>query len=294
YAGLDFAKSRLPVDGFSLRLGFSGFSFGDFSAEALWLPVFTPAKLPLDGPLNDALFPAFINPPAETAIEAAKPKAITGGEYGLRLSFYSSLFDLSLCGFYGWNDIPYLSGSTAGSPPYSLNPEFHRMIMAGGDASVPVGEVLFRVEAAYTWGGRFGPDTVSVSATGNLIPVENDRLQMLAGLDWNPGAWTITAQYCEDILPQRSGGTERDWRKNAATLSVSRGFFRDILNVSLSGYLGLRDFDTTVGAEAVWAVTDELEFSAGTDFFSGGIDGGGDYAAYEDLSCVWLRGTYRF
>jgi hypothetical protein len=28
--------------------------------------------------------------------------------------------------------------------------------------------------------------------------------------------------------------------------------------------------------------------------FRGGIDGRGEYAVYEDLSCVWLRGIYRF
>jgi hypothetical protein len=301
YAGLDFAESRLPVDGLSLRMGLSGFSAGDFSAEALWIPVFTAAKLPLepDNPLGAALFPAPVKPPAESEIEAAKPKTIADGEYGLRLSYYSSLFDLSLCGFYGWNDIPYLSGLVTGAPPFTMNPEFHRLIMAGGDASVPVGAFLFRLEAAYTWGGRFAPDSAALAAaSGNMVPGEKDRFQMLAGLDWNPGSWTITAQYYEDLLPgamrEAGRGVERDQRRSGATLSLSRGFFRDTLNVSVSGYLGLQDFDATLGAEVKWAITDGLELSLGTDSFTGGIDDRGDYAAYKDLSCLWLRGVYRF
>jgi hypothetical protein len=297
YAGLDFSKSRLPVDGLGLRLGFSGFSFGDFSIEALWLPVFTAAKLPLeqDNPLNAVLFPAFVSPLTESSVESAKPKTIADGEYGIRLSFYSPFFDLSLCGFYGWNDIPYYSGSVAGAPPYSLHPAFNRILMAGGDMSIPAGDLLFRLEAAYTWGGRFNPDDAAITmASGNLTPVEKDRLQMLAGLDWNPGSWTITAQYYEDILPQKAGGLERDWRKNAATLSVSRSFFHDTLSLSASGYLGLNDFDTAAGAEAAWKLSDELELSLGTDLFFGGIDGGGDYAVYEDISCIWIRARYRF
>jgi hypothetical protein len=294
YAGLDFTGSRLPVDGLGLNLGFSGFSFGDFSVEALWFPVFTPAKLPLekDNPLNAVLFPAFAVPVTESDIEAAKPKTPAAGEYGLKLSLYSPFFDLSLCGFYGWNDIPAFGGSLA---PYALNPEFHRTIMAGGDMSIPAGVFLFRLEAAYTWGGRFDPDAAAVAAAlGNLIPAEKDRLQMLAGLDWNPGVWTFTVQYYEDILPQKAGGIERDWRKNAATLSVSRSFFHDTLSLSASGYLGLNDFDTAAAAEAAWKLSDEVELSLGTDLFFGGIDGGGDYAAYKDISCVWIRGTYRF
>jgi hypothetical protein len=299
YAGLDFSGSRLPVDGLRLRLGLSGFSFGDFSAEALWLPVFTPAKLPFQpaNPLNAVLFSSPMNMVTEPDVEAARPKTIAGGEYGLRLSYYSPFFDLALCGFYGWNDIPYLSGSVTGPAP-SLTPEFHRTVMAGGDASIPAGVFLFRLEAAYTWGGRFAPDAAAVeAASGKMVPAEKDRLQMLAGLDWNPGSWTITAQYYEDMLPgaRRGGsGIEREWRKNGAALSVSRSFFSDTLSLSASGFLGLNDFDTAVGAEAAWAVTGELEFSLGTDFFTAGTGGKGDYAAYKDISCLWLRGVYRF
>jgi hypothetical protein len=292
YAGLDFAKSRLPVDGLSLRLGFSGLSFGDLSAEALWLPVFTPAKLPLagDNPLKALLLPAAADSLTESEIEKAKPKTIADGEYGLRVSCYSALFDLSLCGFYGWNDIPYLRGSLA-----SLSPEFHRMLMAGGNASVPAGDLLFRLEAAYTWGGRFAPDADSVAAaSGNLIPAEKDRLQMLAGADWKAGSWTITAQYYEDILPGPAGGIERDWRKNGATLSVSRSLLRETLSLSASCDLSLKDFDAAGSAVVKWAVTDELELALGADFFFAGIDGRGDYGTYEDLSCLWLRGVYRF
>ncbi|MDR2071787.1 MAG: hypothetical protein LBP81_10280 [Treponema sp.] len=297
YAGLDFAGSRLPVDGVSVRLGISGFSFGDFSAEVLWLPVFIPAKLPLenDNPLNALLFPSGIIPVTAAGIQEAKPNTITGGEYGLRVSCYTPLFDLSLCGFYGWNDIPYLRGSAAGPPPFSMTPEFHRTIMAGGDASIPADNFLFRLEAAYTWGGRFTPDEAAIAAAlGNLVPVEKTRLQMLAGMDWNPGSWTVTVQYCEDLLPAKDGGIERDWRKNGTTLSVSRSFLRGVLTVSSSCYLGLRDFDAAGSGEIRWAVTGALELFLGTDFFFGGIDGRGDYAAYRDLSCLWFGGIYRF
>ncbi|MDR2073489.1 MAG: hypothetical protein LBP60_08675 [Spirochaetaceae bacterium] len=74
---------------------------------------------------------------------------------------------------------------------------------------------------------------------------------ILAGLDWNPGSWTITAQYYEDLLPGARGGRgiERDRQKNGATLSVSRSFFSGTLSASASCYLGLKDFDTAAGAD---------------------------------------------
>jgi hypothetical protein len=35
-------------------------------------------------------------------------RTIAGGEYGFRLSAYTSALDFSLMAFYGWNDIPHL------------------------------------------------------------------------------------------------------------------------------------------------------------------------------------------
>jgi hypothetical protein len=94
-------------------------------------------------------FSAGIKPVTAGEIQRAKPKNIIGGEYGLRLSCYTPLFARSLsAGFYGWNDIPYLKGSIAGPPPFSMTPEFHRMIMAGGNAGILAGNFLFRLEAA--------------------------------------------------------------------------------------------------------------------------------------------------
>jgi hypothetical protein len=51
YAGLDFAGSRLPVDGLRLR-----YSFTALTLEGVWLPLFTPARLPRRGdPLRTLL-----------------------------------------------------------------------------------------------------------------------------------------------------------------------------------------------------------------------------------------------
>ena len=303
YAGLDFAGSRLAVDGLRLR-----YSFPVLSVEAVWLPLFTPARLPDDpgNPLHGIFYPASVDMGGVSAAGDASLWTIADGEYGLRISAYTPALDFSVMGFYGWNDIPYMRKrliytNAVPSVPEKLEllPGYSRTITAGADASVPLGEFLLRLETAWTGGGRYdrpsGETAALLSGGQTDDPVEKHRIQALAGIDWNPSGWTLSVQYYEDLLPDaRDGGTERPWRKNGLTLRIARALFRETLNLSAWCYLDLVDFDTAGSVSAAYALTDALTLSVGSDFFTGGIDDRGTYAAYKDLSCVWLRGIFRF
>jgi hypothetical protein len=303
YAGLDFAGGRLAADGVRLR-----YSFPVLAVDAVWLPLFTPARLPADAhnPLRGVLYPSAVDM-GGTAMQIAGPvlpRTIADGEYGLRVSAYTPALDFSVMGFYGWNDIPSVKKTiilSAAAVPEGIEvtPEYGRTVTAGADASVPLGEVLLRLETAWTEGGRYDrPSEESaafLSGGGRDDPVEKHNLKLLAGLDWNPSGWSLSAQYYEDLLPDAyDGGTDRPWRKNGLTLRIARAFFRETLNLSAWCYLDLRDFDSAGSVSAGYALTDALGLSLGGDFFTGGIDSRGSYAAYRDLSCVWARGIFRF
>ncbi|MDR1240051.1 MAG: hypothetical protein LBK27_08045 [Treponema sp.] len=303
YAGLDFAGSRLAVEGLKLR-----YVFPFLAVEALWLPLFTPARLPGgQNPLYNVLYPASVEMGGAvlpvSVLDDIPPRTIGDGEYGLRVSAYTPALDFSFAAFYGWNDIPHFTKNLIpeGAVPEGLElvPDYGRTLMAGADASVPLGEFLLRLEAAWTGGGYYdrsaGETAAALSAGRADEPVEKHNLKVLAGLDWNPSGWTLSAQYYEDLLPDAyGGGTARPWRKYALTLRIGRSFFRELLNLSAWCYLDLRDFDSTLGASAAWALTDSLSLSLGSDVFTGGIENRGDYGAYKNLSCLWLKGVFRF
>ncbi|MDR2662294.1 MAG: hypothetical protein LBC31_04780 [Treponema sp.] len=303
-AGLDFAGSRLPVDGLKLR-----YLFPVLAVEALWLPLFTPTRLPGDtqNPLHGIFYPDTLDMGGVilpvSVLGAALPRTIADGEYGLRVSAYTPALDFSLAVFYGWNDIPHITKSIrfSGAAPtgIELAPGYDRTLMVGADASLPLGDFLLRLEAAWTGGGRYDrspAETAAALSAGQADePVEKQNLKLLAGLDWNPAGWTLSAQYYEDLLPNAyGGGTARPWRKYALTLRIGRSFFRELLSLSTWCYLDLRDFDSALGASAAWALTDSLSLSLGSDIFSGGIEDRGDYGAYRDLSCLWVKGVFRF
>lgn len=56
YAGLDFAGSRLVVNGLKL-----GYAVSDLAIAALWVPLFIPARLPGDD--RNPLYAVFFLPP---------------------------------------------------------------------------------------------------------------------------------------------------------------------------------------------------------------------------------------
>jgi hypothetical protein len=275
--------------------------------EALWLPLFSPARLPgEDNPLYAALFPSSLDMGGASlpvSIQDSAPsRTIADGEYGLRISWYSSAVDFSVMGFYGWNDIPFMEKNLSGGFPLTglaLSPVYERTITAGADASIPIGDLLLRLETAWIGGGRYerpSSDMAAILRSGQTErPVEKQNLKLLAGIDWNPSGWSLSAQYYEDILPGAySGETERPWRKNGLSLRISRSFFRENLNLSAWYYLDLVDFDSAGSVSAEYALTDSISLSLGSDFFSGGIEGRGTYGAYKDLSCIWFRGIFRF
>ncbi|MDR0642979.1 MAG: hypothetical protein LBG07_11030 [Treponema sp.] len=300
FAGLDFAGSRLAVDGIKLR-----YAFPILAVETLWLPFFTPARLPDDtNRLYSIFYPSSVDAGGVTLplsyTGPVPPRA--GGEYGLRLSCYTPLMDFSFMGFYGWNDIPWTSktlSSGSGSPGIEVMQGYNRIITAGIDAGIPLDKVLLRLEAAWSGGGRYdrppGESAALLSGGQRDEPLKRHNLKMLAGLDWNPPGWSLSAQYYEDLLPEaHGGGTARPWRKNGFSLSLAKSLFRETLSLSAWCYLDLRDFDTAGSVSAVYALTDALSLSLGSDFFTGGIDRRGSYAAYRDISCVWLRAIFRF
>ncbi|MDR1947966.1 MAG: hypothetical protein LBQ38_01100 [Spirochaetaceae bacterium] len=306
YVGLDFAGSRLAVDGVRLR-----YSFPALAVEALWLPLFTPARLPGDAknPLHGIFYPPSVDVggtvlPVSIG-EAALPQVLADGEYGLRVSCYTSALDFSFTGFYGWNDVPHMNkkrilpADPSTPTGIELTPGYARTVTAGADAGIPLGELLLRLETTWTGGGRYdrpAGETAAILMSGESDePVEKNNLKALAGIDWNTAGWTLSAQYYEDLLPDaRGGGTERPWRKNGLSLRIAKGLFRETLNISAWCYLDLADFDSAGSVSADYALTDALSFSLGSDFFTGGIDNRGSYGAYKDLSCLWFKGVFRF
>ena len=285
--------SKLAVD--AIRLSLNG---NQFTADAYWIPFFTPASLPIDegNSLRKFVVPETIEIPVAPGVNLAIPVTIGGietpelsiwnGEYGLRVSGYLSAFDLSLYGFYGWDDTPILNyGMT--SEAIVVSGKYERMAMIGADAALPIGETVLRLETAF-----FPQRHLQKEEGGSL---QKNQLSALAGIDWMPSGWTLTAQYYCDAVFGDLGELERtDAYQHGATLSVSKSLVNETLELSFSGLIGFNDFDSLLSPSVKYSLSDQISLGASAYIFLPGPDRDGKYGAYKDLSSLCLNAKFSF
>ncbi len=300
--------SKLAID--AVRLSLSG---NQFTADAYWIPFFTPSALPLDegNSLRKFLVPSTFELPVPALNKTLvlpvtiggieKPElAIWNGEYGLRLSGYFPVFDISLYGFYGWDDTPFLEykisygapmvpGNPATAMPNGLtvNGKYERMTMIGADAALPLGATVLRLEAA------FFPQRHFQKKDGGTL--QKNQLSGLAGIDWMPSGWTLTAQYyCDAVLDDMDSLDRKDAYQHGATLSVSKSLVNETLELSLSGLIGFNDFDSMLSPSVKYSLSDQINVGLKAFFFVPGPDRDGKYGAYKDLSSICLNAKFSF
>lgn len=301
FAAMTGDNSKLAVD--AVRLSLSG---NQFTADAYWIPFFTPAALPLEekNPLRKFLIPSNIKfslgqgqaltlPVSVGSIQ--KPElAIWNGEYGLKLSGYFSLLDLSLYGFYGWDDIPIMEysmkpGTTSTAIPSGIiiNGNYKRMAMIGMDAALPIGATVLRLEAA------FFPQRHFQRKDGGSL--QRNQISGLAGIDWMPTGWTLTAQYyCEYVMDSLESLDRKEAYTHGATLSISKSLVNETLELSFSGLIGFNDFDSMLSPSINYSLSDQINIGVKAFIFIPGPERNGKYGAYKDLSSLCLNAKFSF
>lgn len=314
--GINITNSVFPEDSTSLFTDDSSLSVtaakfsisgNTYNIDALWIPFFRGTDLPLEegSPLRNAMIPSQVAIPMVGSIPVQignlqTPEfALKNGEYGLKLSGYFSLCDVSLYGFYGWDKMPLMNYSLViPNPPVpdaiKIDGEYSRLAMFGLDAAFPIGATVLRLEGAYFPNRKMQASAETILGGGE-IGIEQHQIMALAGLDWMPSGWTITAQYYCDAVLNKSDNLERkDAFNHGATLSISKSFLQDTLELSLSGLVGLNDFDSAFTLDGKYSLSDQIKLSAGTYVFLPGPDGDGTYGKLKDLSMIYIKAQYSF
>ncbi len=307
----DYSDSRLGID--AVRLSYNGTIL---SADAYWIPFFTPSALPLSetNPLKSLMIPpaipsivagqVFYIPIHDfTEDDITKPEScLKNGEYAGKISAYTPFADLSLYGYWGWDDEPIISYSITGLNSYmvptgiALSGEYKKMAMLGADASIPIGPLVFRAEGAF-FPGRYFSTNMSAQLLENQDPyVTLNEIIFLGGLDFIAGDWTITGQYYGDAVSGSRTYVDREGYLHQATLSIAKTFLGGNMELSVAGMMEFNDFSYVIQLSGSYDATDQLSFSLGANFFRPGPDEDeiGQYGTYEDLSCVTLGAKFAF
>ncbi|WP_405338671.1 DUF1302 family protein [Fibrobacter sp.] len=306
----DYNEAKLGVDAVRLSLLTKQTQF-----DAYWIPFFTPSILPLasGNPLNSQVFPrefdgSRVDVP-ETYRDFDLPeKKLSHSELALRASVNTSVAALSLYGFYGWDDTPFISYTRYINTQveefyldtFVVSGKYKHMSMVGADAAIPYDDIVFRFEGAFFPKRHF--QTTAYSQIDELVEgkklTASERKNQalgLAGLDWTPsGSWTITAQYIIDKVFDYSDNLERREFEHQATLSIEKSFLNETITAMGSGALDLRNFSSASELELDYKLTEAITLSLIGNFYLKGPNKYGLYGEYHDFSSVTFKGKMSF
>lgn len=277
----DFDDMRLPVEAVKAH-----FLSEYVTVEGIWVVIFKESVLPSAGNPWATGHESGLNVDVNR-IESPELR-IGNSEAAAKISLFPPGFDLSFSFFYTWDDVPVMHNKTINGGDLDVDLKYHRLMFAGLDFSVPLGECVLRGEGAYFH------DKYIETVAEETDPLKRDLVKALVGLDWSPGDnWTISVQFLEAYILQYRKRMSEDEHSMTATLQVSKKLLRETLELSAMIYFGINDLDMFCRTYIDYALTDELHASIGVDGFTG-KDRKGQYSQYEDNSEIWAKIKYSF
>ena len=207
--------------------------------------------------------------------------------------------DVSLYGYYGWDDTPVFNYSITSSN-INVTGNYKRMSMIGADAAIPIGPTVLRIETAFFPLRHFQKSAETIIKEKMIYGSDETSLQRnqitaLTGIDWMPTGWTITAQYYVDYVFEDVAMLEREKAfEHGATLSISKTLLNETLELSASGLINFNDLDCLINPAANYSLSDKISLSAGAYIFIPGPERAGKYGKYKDLSTLYIKGKFSF
>lgn len=246
------------------------------SLEVVSVPSFTRSRLPLKGKRFDVLQTSPLpvlrpDDPAQTALNA---------QWGARATAHAGGWDVSVCGFTGWDDLPSARLALLSLNPLSIviDPVFDRIHMAGADFATTLGFLGVQ--------GRLGDLLAGVQLHGEVAhywyegPRTDDFAQYVFGLNYSfidvilehditlvlEYAGDLTTSEADEVLP----GTRLNRVLRGAALARIVYAVDDDLSFEVnSAIITHGDENALIHPAATWNVTDNLRLVLGGDVFVG-------------------------
>ncbi len=310
---LDFGRHR---GSWALNLEYY---FGrDFSIQAVYIPIFEPANLPI-GIFAEALTPTIEMPPPfvlEGFTDEAIMPAFNLGESataGAKFKGFAGGVDFSVSYVWGRDGLPIgiyntiTPADTLGGVNVNVQTSFFRQHIFGADLATSIGGVGVWAEAA-----AFLPENEVVMTTdlsalfpGSPVPVTMDSvvlkrevfLKYVVGADYNfANGMYLNFQYMHGFINERG----RDALNDYFFLQYQMKFFEDQLKFTpVAGGFIVSDWDDIKNNYAIiyapelsYMATDNLELNLSVALFNG--KGDNIFANFTDYNMLMFKVKYSF
>lgn len=277
----DYDDIRMPVE----ALKFQYFN-QTMTLELVFIPVFKGFVLPLN-PKNPWSMPLPQLEGIQTILlDEDKPEtAIKNSEFGGHLTYTLPGIDFSVAVLHTWNKMPVIQKTLQGDE-LSLQPTYKRMTFVGGDLSKPLGQFVFRAEAAYNFNKHFA------TRQPNQPLQKHHTFNYLIGVDWYaPNEWMLSTQFSDETIFNYSNTLENDEHAPLMTFNVSKSILNSTLKLSNFIYTDLNNGGFFNRFAADYSLSDQIRLLAGYDHFKGDK---GMFGMYQNNSEAWVKVKYSF
>ena len=281
----DFDEIRIGVTAVKLD-----YYIGNNTIEIVWLPVFTPTRMP---PQESIWFPRLdfpMEPTWDFSMKEVKG-SLENSEVFAKFSALTSLVDFEIMAGYAWDDDPtmHISKTIENGQPVgvTVTPIHHRLTLGGGSFSTSLSGFVIRGEGAYYTGKYF----VTADPMVTNAVTKKDYLHYLIGLDYTLWDIKLSGQFIQQAILDYEDPIEEDEIENTATFLARGDFLRETLTLELFSYIGINNSDALIRPRVYYDIADGFEILLGANIFTGDS---GRFGQYDNNDMIYAKLKYSF
>ncbi len=287
----DFSEIRMGITAVK-----GDYYIGNNTLELVWVPVFTPTKLP---PKNSIWYPKRPDFPAPVNFDYSKAQVrhdLKNSEFFGKVSALTGPIDFEIMGAYTWEDEPtmhLIKHFNLSDPQHPLLdsitilPEYHRLKVGGLSFSSSIGPIVLRGEGAFYKGKYF--NTTEPNITESVI--KKDYIHYLLGVDCSIKGWNISSQFIQKYILDYDDYLQDDQFSNMATLLIARNFMHETLHFSLFTYYDITTKSSLIRPKLSYDVSDGFNVLVGLNIFTGDT---GIFGQYGNNDMIYTQVKYNF
>jgi len=282
----DFEEIRLGIQALKVD-----YYIGDNTIEFVWVPAFTPTKMPAE----DSIWyvqPDFSITPTFDYSKKEVPSNFSNSEAFLKFSAITSVIDFEIMAGYMWDDDPTMHidksiDATTDQLSLTVTPEYHRLKLGGGSFSTTIGGFVVRGEAAYYFGKYFRSEDPAL--TDGVV--EKDYVHFLLGMDYTIWNIKMSLQLIEQKIQGYDEQIVNDENEDTVTFLMSSDFLRETLRLELFSYIGMNDNGSLIRPKISYDLIDGFQILVGFNIFNGEE---GNFGQYDDNDMIYSKIKYSF
>jgi len=304
----DFEEIRMGVTSLKIDWALPETFIEEHNLSIVLIPIFTGNIMPK----KDSIWYPSLPFPIEPIINDTKEveQKFENSEAFIKYSATTSAIDFELMGGYMFSDDPTMHISktmnmtTHQLTAITIDPEYHRLALAGGSFSTTLGGLVLRGEAAYYNGKYFNTEDPLYKDT----TIQKNYIHYLIGLDYTILGVKLKLQFIQEAIIDYEEAMKKDEFSNTITFMMTKDFFRETLYLELFAYVGLPDsskmtsdnfdkwrideYDALLRPKITYKMADGFEIILGGNIFLG--DKEGNFGQYDKNDMIYSKVKYSF